>query len=119
MLIGAILKRKSAIEHVVGGDRGKEQTDSFHLDIEIGVRVVVYPNSTSRLGSWWAAKCCLIDTVNSTLSDLWRLISLPCRFAEVLTMSRTTSRKRVSGISGGRISNVDQHVLHSSLASHQ
>ena len=63
--ICAILNGKWAIEHVVEDDRGQKQTSIFHLTLEIGSRVVVYPNSTSRLGSWWGAKCCLINTVNS------------------------------------------------------
>ena len=65
LLIGAILKGKQAIEHVAEGDRGKKQTGSFHLTFEVGVRVVIYPKSTSRLGSWWGAKSCLINTINS------------------------------------------------------
>ena len=65
LLIGAILKGKWAIEHVAEGDRPKKQTVSFHVDLEIGVRVVVYPNSTSRLESLSEAKCCLINIVNS------------------------------------------------------
>ena len=43
----------------------KKQTGSFLLDLEIGERVDVHTNSTSRLGSWWEAKCCLINNVNS------------------------------------------------------
>ena len=43
LLIGAILEGKSAIEHIAEGDREQKQTGGFHLDLEIGARVVVYP----------------------------------------------------------------------------
>ena len=65
LLIGAIHKGKRAIERIAEDDRGQKQTGIFHLFLEIGLRVVIYPNSTSRLGSWWGAKCCSINNVNS------------------------------------------------------
>ena len=43
---------------------GGKQIRSFHLDLENGVRDVVYPNWFFDLGSWWKAKCCLINTIN-------------------------------------------------------
>ena len=75
MLLGAVLEGKRAIEHVDEDDRGQKHTGIFHLTLEIGLRVVIYPNSTSRLGSWCRAKCCLINTVNSTASRLWEMSS--------------------------------------------
>ena len=61
---------------------GKKQTSSFHLDFEIGVlmRVVVYPNSTSRLESWWEAMCRLINTVNSM--TLTQIRTIPNHFKD-------------------------------------
>ena len=65
LLIGVILKGKCAIEHIAEDDRGQKETGIFHHILEIALRVVIYPNSTSRLGSWLGAKCCLINNVNS------------------------------------------------------
>ena len=69
LLIRAICKGKCAIEHVAEDDWGQNQTGTFHLTLELGLRVVTYPNSTSRSGSWWEANCCVISRVNSMEHD--------------------------------------------------
>ena len=74
LLFGAILTGKEAIERIAGGDRGKKQTGTFHLYLELGVRVVVYPNSTLRLGSWGEAKSCCLSTMSTVSTrdlDVW------------------------------------------------
>ena len=51
LLVGVVLKGKCAIEHAAEDHHGQKQTGSFHLSLEIGVKVVIHPNSASRLGS--------------------------------------------------------------------